>query len=77
MILKKRGVGIYTGARDKRVLQQDGGLVCQFEDKAGPRQVECDGVLISVGRRANTEGLLAPGLDLQIERGANPRKRAL
>lgn len=72
MILKRRGVKIFTGARVERIEQAEGGLACTFSAKGKEQAAQAEGVLVSIGRRANTEGLFAQGLDLHLERGAIP-----
>lgn len=69
MILKKRGVSVYTGSTVQEIVETDAGLTVRFTDKKGEQSVDCDGVLVSIGRRANLDGLWAQELDIQIERG--------
>lgn len=75
MILKKRGVEIHVGAKLAEISKEGGGLACSFDVKESRERFSCDGVLMSVGRRARTEGLFARGFDvsaLGLERGAIP-----
>ena len=69
MILKKRGVKIYTGAMVKRIEKTEHGLACIFEEKGGEKREEAEYVLSAAGRVPETEKLLAPGTDLAMERG--------
>ena len=70
MILKKRGVEIYTGAMVSAIQKTDNGLQCCFTYKKEEKTAEADVVLISVGRRPCTAGLFAEGFAVaQIERG--------
>ena len=70
MILKKRGVEIYTSALVSAISQTAHGLMCHFTDKKGEQTAEADVVLISVGRRPCTAGLFADGFALDLtERG--------
>ncbi len=70
MSLKKKGVVIHTKAKVVRLLPGDQeGLVCEYEEKDSIKSTNAEGVLLSVGRRANFEGLFAP--DLIIEREGN------
>ncbi len=70
MSLKKKGVVIHTKAKVTRLLQgEQEELVCEYEEKDTIKSTIADGVLLSVGRRANFEGLFAP--DLNIERDGN------
>lgn len=70
-ILKKRGVQIHTGATVKEIResQAEGALTCVFEEGGQERQLEADRVMVSIGRKAVTEGLLAPGMEVAMERG--------
>lgn len=68
MILKRRGVKIHTSSRVEKIVK-DAPLSCVFTEKGTEQSAAADTVLISVGRRPNTEGLLAGGLNLQMERG--------
>lgn len=69
MILKKRGVKIFTGAMVEKV-EGDGSLTVLFTAKDKAETVQADGVLVSIGRRANTS--CAEGVDLGLERGMVP-----
>ena len=69
MILKKRGVQVYTGATVTGIVRGEGGLCCSFTTKKGEETALGDGVLISVGRRPNTNGLFAQGCAPAMERG--------
>lgn len=70
MILKKRGVTVFTSAMVSEIRQGDDGLVCHFTDKKGEQTAAADVVLISVGRRPCTAGLFADGFAVeQTERG--------
>ena len=70
MILKKRGVEIYTSAFVSAISQSENGLTCHFTDKKGEQTKDADVVLISVGRRPCTEGLFAGDFAVELtERG--------
>ena len=49
MILKKRGITIYTNALVSEIQQAEGGLICHFTTKKDDKQVEADCILLSVG----------------------------
>jgi len=70
MILKKRGVQIFTGAKVTRVAQEEDGLVCHFEYKEAPQSLPAAGILVAIGRKPYTGGLFAPGAEPAMERGA-------
>lgn len=70
MILKKRGVDIHTGACVEEIKEgPEGALICCYREKDTRKETVSDGVLVAVGRRANTGGLLAEGVELSMDRG--------
>ncbi len=70
MLLKKKGVDIFTGARVEEIVEsEDGKLVCRYSEKEQMKEVVSDGILVAVGRRMNTEGLFGEGFALDMERG--------
>lgn len=71
MIFKKRGIKIHTGARVERV-EQNNGLTVHFTAKEKEQSIETEKVLVSIGRRANTEEICVPDMDLKMERGLIP-----
>ena len=71
MHLKKRGVTIEASARVVRIEGEPGAMRVVYTDKRGAEKVaEAEGVLVACGRRANTEGLFAPGVQPELSRGA-------
>lgn len=69
MIMKKRGVEIFTSAMVAEISKNDNGLVCHFADKKGEKEVEADVVLLSIGRRPSSS-LFAEGFAVEMtERG--------
>ncbi len=72
MLMKKRGVKLCTGARLERVERGPDGLVCTYTVKEKTECITADALLVAAGRRANTEGLCAPEVDLGLDRGAIP-----
>lgn len=69
MIMKKRGVDIHTAAKVEGITKSEAGLLIAYTEKDKPQEVTADGVLISVGRRPNTEGLFGEGLEPEMNRG--------
>jgi len=69
LILKKRGVAIHTGCTVDKITDSSGALSCHFSGKGGTEVIETQGVLVSVGRRANTEGLFGEGFSVTTGRG--------
>lgn len=72
MLMKKKGVKLCAGARVEKVEQGADGLVCTYTVKDKTETVTADAVLVATGRRANTDGLCAPEVDLGLDRGAIP-----
>lgn len=69
MILKKRSVTIHTGCTVERISEGGGALCCHFTGKNGSQEIAVQGVLVSVGRKPNVDGLFGDGLDIRHQRG--------
>lgn len=69
LLLKKRGVSVHAGCRVERIEPAADGLTVHYTEKDQPAAVTARGVLCAIGRRPNTTGLLAPGVELATERG--------
>ncbi len=69
MIMKKRGVTVNTSSKVTKLEKVDGELHCTFEGKKGEETVVGDIVLVSIGRKANTEGLFGENFSVNMERG--------
>ena len=73
MSLKKKGVTIHTKARVTRILPgEKQSLICEYLERDNLVTTEAEGILIAVGRRANTKGLFAEGMVPEMD-GANIR----
>lgn len=71
MSLKKKGVIIHTKARVTGIQsEEEETLVCEYTEKDTTHTTRAEGILLAVGRKANTEGLFADGLNIVME-GAN------
>ena len=68
MIMKKRGIDIYTSAAVKSLEEADGGLAVNFTYKDKEEQVVAQGVLAAMGRKPVTAGLFE-GVDVELNRG--------
>lgn len=68
-ILTERGVHIYKESILEHITEAQTGLSCQFVWQGQTCQVQVDGVLMSVGRSADTEGLFDPNVPIKLERG--------
>lgn len=64
--LKKKGVEIFTNALAKGVEEKEDGVVVTYEVKGEEKTIEADYVLVTVGRRPNTDelGLEQVGIEL-------------
>ncbi|MBR5768032.1 MAG: dihydrolipoyl dehydrogenase [Clostridia bacterium] len=62
MIMKKRGVGVYTGAMVRSVTKDGAILSVNFESGGKPTCVEAEAVLCAIGRRPYTDGLFGEGI---------------
>ncbi len=71
MIMKKRGVEIISSAKLQSITETNGELLCTYLEKDKEKTITTDGVLISVGRKATTEGLFTGDLSdkISMERG--------
>jgi dihydrolipoamide dehydrogenase len=69
MLLKKRGVQVFCSSMVSSIEQTHDGLVCNFTRKEQQEQVVAEGILVSIGRRPNTEGLFAENCTPELNRG--------
>ena len=69
MVMKKHGTVIYTGAMVNAIAAEGGELVCRYTVKDVPAEVRSDRILVCTGRRPATEGIFAPGVGPELERG--------
>lgn len=69
MLLKKKGVEIYTDAKVMEISENDTGLCVCFEEKGMQKTTIGEKVLLAVGRIANTEGVFGEGVSLEMEKG--------
>lgn len=70
MILKKRGVEIYTASLVSEITQEAQGLCCRFQTKKEEKSVAADVILLSVGRRPCVDSLFGGDFSLACtERG--------
>ena len=68
-ILTDRGVRIYKESILEQISQTEGGLKCRFVCQGKTTELQVEGVLMSVGRRPNTEGLFDGNVPIKLERG--------
>jgi dihydrolipoamide dehydrogenase len=67
--LKKQGMRFLMEAKVAGVEKRDGKLVAKVESQGGVQEIECDRVLVAVGRRPLTDALGLEGLGVRLERG--------
>jgi len=65
--LRKLGVVFYTKSQGKAWKETPDGLVVDAQTPEGPIQVPCDLVLVTVGRRANTDGLAPERAGIKVD----------
>lgn len=71
MSLKKKGVTIHTKSKVTRIIEgENKELICEYEEKDSRKSATAEGILLSVGRRANIDGVFASELTIELE-GAN------
>ena len=75
-VLKKRGAKIHTSANVTEIIAEaekitEKELTCLFNAKGGKEEsASADGVLVAIGRKPNTSGLLGEGMMLDMKKGA-------
>lgn len=68
MGLKKKGITVHTGARVVRIAEGGSyGLLCEYIEKDKEKTTEAEGILLSVGRCSNTEGLFDEDNALEMD----------
>ncbi|MDI3481598.1 MAG: dihydrolipoamide dehydrogenase [Tepidanaerobacteraceae bacterium] len=64
-ILEKQGIKIYTDSRVKTIEKQNGKLITTFETSEGIKRIETDKVLMTTGRKPNTNAVENLPIDIQ------------
>ena len=71
MMLKKRGAKVEAKAMVQKIEGTPGAMYVTYTDKKGAEHtVTAEGVLAAAGRGANLDGLLGPGVELELFKGA-------
>lgn len=65
-LLSKQGLAIQVGVKIGKVTQGKQGVVVEYEGKDGSQKLECDKLIVSVGRIPNTDGLDAAAVGLKL-----------
>lgn len=68
-ILNRRGIKVYKESVLKEIVQTGNGLDCRFVHDGQSQNAEVDAVLVSVGRKANMEGLFDEDVEIRRENG--------
>tara|TARA_R110002074_G_scaffold228259_2_gene399891 strand:+ start:83401 stop:84831 length:1431 start_codon:yes stop_codon:yes gene_type:complete len=67
---KKQGLDIKMAARVTKATSKGKKVIVNYEDASGSHTIELDKLIVSVGRRPNTDGLFAPEVPINLdERG--------
>ena len=67
---KKQGLDIHLGAKMTAAKAGKKGVKVEYDDKSGSHSIEVDKLIVAVGRKPYTEGLLADDAGIQLdERG--------
>src|SRR3989475_5860451 len=66
--LRKMGVAFHTSSQAKTWKEASDGLLVDAETPDGPLKVPCDIVLVTVGRRANTDGLAPEKAGIDVDK---------
>jgi dihydrolipoamide dehydrogenase len=67
--LKKQGMRFMMEAKVAGVEKRDGKLVARVEAQGGAQEIECDKVLVAVGRRPLTAGLNLEQVGVRLQQG--------
>ena len=65
-VFAKQGLAIKLGVKIDKVSAKKGVVVEYTDDKGAAQKLECDKLVVSVGRVPNTEGLNAAGVGLKV-----------
>ena len=64
---KKQGLDIHLGAKVTAAKAGKKGVKVEYEDKSGSNTIEVDKLIVAVGRKPYTEGLLADDAGIQLD----------
>lgn len=67
-VLKKKGAKILSDCKVIKI-EENGQLQCVIESKQEEQRLDCDAILMSIGRRANSEKLSLEANGIEMERG--------
>ena len=66
-LLKKQGLDIRLGARVTATMANNDHVVVSYEDNDGEHTLDCDKLIVAVGRRPNTQGTFDPETQLLLD----------
>ena len=66
-VFTKQGLNIVTGVKIGKTSVGKKGVVVEYEGKDGATKLECDKLIVSVGRIPNTDGLNAAAVGLKLD----------
>lgn len=64
---KRQGLDVRLGAMVKTATKTAAGVILNYEDAKGEQTLEVDKVIVAVGRRPFTDGLVAEGVELKFD----------
>jgi dihydrolipoamide dehydrogenase len=64
---KTQGLQIHLGVKIGKVVRNKRGVTIDYENDTGPQKLECDQLIVSVGRVPNTDGLGADTVGLKLD----------
>ena len=67
--LSKRGIEILTSSKTGKVTKSADGVKVEVETPKGPRTIEADVMLVSIGVLGNVEGVFADALKVELHKG--------
>ena len=66
-VLKRQGLDIRLGCRVTTARAGDDSVAVHYEDQGGNHSLEVDKLVVAVGRRAYADGLVADGVELELD----------
>jgi dihydrolipoamide dehydrogenase len=67
-LFKKQGLGFHFGVKVTKAVATEAGAQVTYEDKGETKVLDCDRVLVAVGRKPMTDGLGLDKLGLELDR---------
>ncbi|OJW22726.1 MAG: dihydrolipoyl dehydrogenase [Planctomycetales bacterium 71-10] len=67
--LTAKGLEIHTGSKTSKLEKTRTGVKAEIETPQGKKTIEADVALVAIGVTGNVEGLFAPGVKVEIDRG--------